>query len=421
MKNNIRFDLSEYLIHFFRDVDQESKNYILFPEHAGFTNLNQSTKLDALFLMRCALRHQKLCATWSYRNLVRAIYGKEPAVCFTDMPLAAFMKTSKERMGRGENIGEYALILPKSVMFSSGARPVIYALSSNEIQFLPSENNEERIISPELLPLNEQYRYVTYDPSSARPIDWTHEREWRWSYKEDLSSFNKELARDGVYEDLESYPGLIFSDLGVIGAGVLVHDESDVRKVLFDILTLVDRGLIDQKAFKFILQTSKLTSHLDIIDPKELSDFINKSIVDLSSYFYVDKNYDKNICNEVDDIINEEIEKADLSTEDFGSEYGKSWVWVVENQPKFTRTLMRIGKISVNKEGRYLIGLDGMNMFSLKKQEYICKNIATRLSEKYSQRCSYFSVGGDDYDAVPFYTDFTDEQHEFYNSTVNVD
>ncbi|MDH5916108.1 DUF4427 domain-containing protein [Vibrio splendidus] len=422
MKNNIRFDLSEYLIHFFRDVDQESKSFILFPEHAGFTNLNQSTKLDALFLMRCALRHQKLCATWSYRNQTRAIYGKRPAICFTDMPLAAFLKTSTERMARGENIGQYALMLPKSVMFTSGSRPVIYALSSDDIQIQHTNNKEERIISPELLPLDEQYRYVTYNPSSNRPIDWTHEREWRWPYKKDVSAFNKEIEEDGFCEDLESYPGLKFSELNVIGAGILVHDESDIRKVLFDILTLVDRGFINQKAFKFIIQTSKLTSHLDVLAPKALSDLINDNIIDLSSYFCVEENYAQNICNEVDEIIKEEIEKANLSTEDFGSEYGRSWVWVVENQPMFTRALMKANKININKEGRYLVGIDEISFFPLRKQEYICKKIGIRLTEKYLQKCTYFSVmGKDDYDSVPFYTNFTDEQHEFYNSTINVD
>ncbi|MCU8394068.1 DUF4427 domain-containing protein [Vibrio vulnificus] len=422
MKNNIRFDLSDYLIHFFRDVDQESNNFILFPEHAGFTNLNHSSKLDALFLMRCALRHQKLCASWSYRNGTRTIYGKAPAVCFTDMPLAAFLQTSKERMKKGENIGQYALMLPKNIMFSSGARPVIYALSTENLEFLQTGNSDERVISPKLLPLSEQYRYVTYNPSAARPIDWTHEREWRWPSTEYLTSFNLELEEDGIYEDLESYPGLEFSSMNISDAGILVYDENDFKKVVFDVLTLVDRGLINQNAFKFILQTSKLSSHLDVLDPKALSDVINSNIIDLSVYFNVDESYAEDLCKEIGEICKKEIEETSLLDKDFGSEYGKSWVWVVDNQTKVTRALIKKGIIRINKEGRYLIELEGLKGLPLREQEHICQMVAKRLSTKFSQIFSYFSVmGKDDYDEVPFYTDFTDESHEYYNSTKCVD
>lgn len=418
VKNNIRFDLSEYLIHFFRDVDQESENFILFPEHPGFTNLNHSTQLDALFLMRCAIRHQKLCASWSYRSGVRTIYGKAPAICFTDMPLAAFLQTSKERMIRGENIGQYALMLPKSAMFSSGARPVIYALSSEPLRFLHSNIGDERVILPEQLPLNEQYRYVTYNPGTTRSIDWTHEREWRWPCKIDLADFNRELDEDGIYEDLESYPGLKFSDMNLYGAGILVHDENDFRKIVFDVLTLVDRGLIHQNAFKFIIQTGKLTSYLDVLDPNDLSKVINENIIDLSVYFDVDESFAIKMCHEINEIFYREIESARHSEESFGSEYGKSWIWIVDNQPQLTRALMSKNMICVSKEGRYLIEIDNIQGMPLRQQEYICKNIASRLSEKYSQIFSYFSVmGKDDYDEVPFYTDFVDEDHEFYNST----
>ena len=372
--------------------------------------------------MRCAIRHQKLCASWSYRGGVRTIYGKSPAICFTDMPLAAFLQSSKERMSRGENIGQYALMLPKSVMFSSGARPVIYALSTDQIRLSPSNICDERVILPDLLPLNEQYRYVTYNPSATRSIDWTHEREWRWPCKVDLTDFYRELDEDGIYEDLESYPGLKFSDMNVSGAGILVHDENDFRKVVFDVLTLVDRGLIHQDAFKFIIQTNQLTSYLDVLDPKDLSKVINDNYIDLSVYFDVDDVYANNLCQEINEIFTQEIEASYQLKDSFSLESGKSWVWAVDNQPRVTRALMSKGMICVSKEGRYLIEIPCINSMSLRQQEDICKNIAKRLSEKYSQIFSYFSVmGKEDFDEVPFYTDFVDEGHEFYNTTKCVD
>lgn len=156
MLSNIRFDLSDYLIHFFRDVDQSSSEGILFPEHARFNNIAESEVLDSLFLMRCALRHHKIFATWSHRNGRPTIYGRSPAVCFTDMPLAAFVQSSNERLARGENVGRYAFMIPKPAMFGLGARPVIYGLSQEARE--RQDTAPFRIIETDRLPLAEQYR-----------------------------------------------------------------------------------------------------------------------------------------------------------------------------------------------------------------------------------------------------------------------
>ena len=92
MLNNKRFDLSDWLIHFFRHVDLDGASSVPMPEHMGFENLYESSKLSPFFLLRCALRQGKLWATWSLRNGNRTIYGNDPAACFTEMPIAAFSK-----------------------------------------------------------------------------------------------------------------------------------------------------------------------------------------------------------------------------------------------------------------------------------------------------------------------------------------
>ncbi|EAQ3048439.1 TPA: cytoplasmic protein, partial [Salmonella enterica subsp. enterica serovar Typhimurium] len=46
MKNNIRFDLSDYLIHFFRDVNLETGSHIYLPEHCGFNNQHHACFID---------------------------------------------------------------------------------------------------------------------------------------------------------------------------------------------------------------------------------------------------------------------------------------------------------------------------------------------------------------------------------------
>ncbi len=59
MKNNIRFDLSDYLIHFFRDVDLETGSHIYLPEHCGFNNQHHACFIDAKYLLRLSLRSHK--------------------------------------------------------------------------------------------------------------------------------------------------------------------------------------------------------------------------------------------------------------------------------------------------------------------------------------------------------------------------
>lgn len=120
MKNNIRFDLSDYLIHFFRDVDLETGSHIYLPEHCGFNNQHHACFIDAKYLLRLSLRSHKIFSSWSYRNGQRTVYGDSPVVCFTDMPIAAYLETGVRRLERKEKIGLYAIVLPKEQMFNYG-------------------------------------------------------------------------------------------------------------------------------------------------------------------------------------------------------------------------------------------------------------------------------------------------------------
>ena len=40
----------------------------------------------------------------------------------------------------------------------------------------------QALLRPTDLPFDEQYRYVAFAPTrKPYPMDWSHEREWRWS------------------------------------------------------------------------------------------------------------------------------------------------------------------------------------------------------------------------------------------------
>ncbi|MDD5395294.1 MAG: DUF4427 domain-containing protein [Thiothrix sp.] len=428
MRNNIRFDLSDYLIHFFRDVDLESDSHIDFPEFCGFNNLHHSSRLDALFLMRIALRHGKLFASWSYRNGLRTIYGNCPTVCFTDMPLAAFIQTSEERLSRGEKISNYAFLFPKKDMFKLGARPVIYGLAGLNLPYISPNIEGERTLDSALLPVHEQYRYVTYNPVSSRPIDWTHEREWRWPYTESIDEFRHNLYEEGVIEDFSSHPAFYFINSDIEDCGVIVKTESDKNKVLFDILTIIDRGVISKKFFSFIISLDQLGCSANFISPSAMSELINKNAINIDDFFKISRKTAIINRDLITKIVNSEFSNEDWNIPNYANEVGKSWVWFISNQTNLVRSLIKMKLIRVNREGRYLLDIDPLlnseyplESYPLKMQEEICKKIALSLTERFGVNCTYFSVAfSDNFDNLPYYTNFIDN-HEFYNETIECD
>ncbi|WP_443691320.1 DUF4427 domain-containing protein [Pseudomonas sp.] len=415
MQNNIRFDLSDYLIHFFRDVDQDSPEGILFPEHARFNNIAESQVLDSLFLMRCALRHHKIFATWSYRGDRPTIYGRSPAVCFTDMPLAAFVQSSNERLARGENVGRYAFMIPKTAMFGMGARPAIYGLSQDAWE--RQDTHPFRVLETNLLPLGEQYRYVAYSIGDDRTIDWTHEREWRWPYRGDQSHFDPDGDGDLV-ETLEEMPGLDFGNTTISGMGVLVQDHEDVPKIVHDILTLVDAGAIHRSMFRFVIPLCDVEQHGNLQDPGQVSDLINEHSIDLAPYFSISENRVEEINAKVDRIIETNFAARGHAEKDRDDGFGKSWVWIPDNGSELMRALLTAGRIIVSIEGRYLLDIADFDSFPDDFEEYYCKKVAECLATEFGINATYFTVRRSlSCDGIPFYANFHDDDHPFYNST----
>ena len=420
MKNNIRFDLSDYLIHFFRDVDLNSDSPVNLPEHCGFNSQHHANLIDARYLLRLSLRNYKLFSSWSYRNGQRTVYGDSPAVCFTDMPIAAYLDTGIKRLGKNEKIGLYALVFPKAHMFSVGARPAIYALDETSSINCYSRGRDERIIDESMLPLIEQYRYVTYVPQK---IDWTHEREWRWPYRGDIKEYLNQIDEYGIPEDVESTPGLDLSLVNMTGGGVIVPFLTDIPIITHDILTLIDRGVINRGAFKFIIAMENLHSLASIFEPDELLCYINDNAFEFDGFFDLPDSEVKRcadaVMQYVDDLFNNEC----YFNTNFPIEYGNAWVWIQDNQSPTVRALVQAGLIRVNKEGRYLLDIKlGGKDWVLKKKEAFASHVAEWLESRFDLQATRFSVANYyDYDRVPYYCKPLEEQHPFYNNTINVD
>jgi len=409
MRNSRRYDLSERLIHFFRKLDLDDGSAPHIPEDWGEHNISDDTVLSALFLMRSAIRHGRLWATWSVRGGARTVYGPRPAVCFTDMPTAAFLEASAARLKAGQKISTYALTFPKAQLFDLGARPVIYGLSGSTADIPAGKGGGPRLIPAELLPLSEQFRYVSYYPTGRYQIDWTHEREWRWPYPGNLAEFDQQIETYGCVSEVSDIPGLEFYDAGVRGIGVIVPTRDDASKILHDVLSLIDRQVITPDTFDYILVADEIVTPAAIRDPDEEEKALAAAMIDLSGYLTSDPG-DETIAQGVVAIV-ETVEAA--SGEPAWSELGGCWLWLVDNAHPVTRALLRTERVVVNNAGKYLMWLDGFSdSRSLRQREEMTRRVAAEVNREFKLPAGYFSVlMPDDPNGVPSYnSDFSDNR-----------
>lgn len=197
------------------------------------------------------------------------------------MPLAAFLQTSKIRSELGQAISSYGISFLKTELFQAGANPVIYGLSNRKAKARLGLKGE-RFFNPNDIPLPEQYRFVSYNPTGVRKIDWTHEREWRWPYRGDMTGFEKELEEFGVVSEIKSFPSLPINEVPISDVGLIVKTKDEAMLLLYDVLALYDRtGNIN---YKFIFYTEQIESIDEILSPSQEKAEIKKSTINLSKF-----------------------------------------------------------------------------------------------------------------------------------------
>lgn len=195
---------------------------------------------DAFDVLLKILHDGFIHSGWSLRNCTPTIYGPKSAVCFTEMPLYALVQYAKFRGEYSGYVGNYGIAFRRNELFAAGGRPVIYGLSCEptEAETTPEGIYQGRILDIEKtgMPLCEQYRYVktrmnkSYDPN-IHPVDWTHEREWRWALP------NDSLGVPGLPFFLSKEYADFFSDIVII-----VGTEEEQGVVLSHLKNLYDSG-----------------------------------------------------------------------------------------------------------------------------------------------------------------------------------
>jgi hypothetical protein len=408
MNNNIRFDLSNYLIHFFRDIDLESSSGINFPEHMGWQNLYEDTSFPAFFMLRAALRNGRLWATWSIRNNVRTIYGPDPAICFTDMPIAAFLEAGFSRWTNGEAMSQFAFVFPKEHLFQSGARPVISGLSTNVNAHATTDVFGNRVFAENILPQVEQYRYVSYAIGGQRNIDWTHEREWRLPLRTNQSY-------DNDISDWSDIPGLDIYKFCLEGLGVIVKTQKQADLVISDMLTLVDNNTAELETFGFVLVSDLLPKLYELREPANITAKINSAMITLAPYITISNDVCQNYSETFSNLV-QQVLSAYKKTNYCASPKG-CWLWLHDNMSQLTRALLRTNRVFVTSEGRYLASLPEFgNSREIGDLEEMTTQLEALVRKTFNIDCCYFSVvGSNNPSDVPFYAGEHDNDISFYN------
>lgn len=394
-----RSDLSQWVIHFVH-----ARNELCLPcdddlpddlIHVPYTvDIEKNSRYDswdirdeeypmdpqasAFYVLLRILEEGIIRSSWAFRmsgpqgKLRPTIYGPRAACCFTEMPLYAFLQYVRNRHNE-KAIDSYAISLLRNDLFLAGGRPVIYGLSGKHKEQTCS-SLIPRLLDPTCgLSEHEQYRYVAFN--LANGIDWTHEREWRWSDIHD-SCF---------------YPGLpvwtVDPNIKFSKVLVLVRSNSERETILQKLKEMYDSGC-DPYCIEYSRETIQNTFvvSLDEILGNEIGDKPMIRLEDLPTHRL--KKYKTPIPSadyiaNVKIILTQAISAADKAAEDYRNNalrnsdgfikdvYGFADLVVRDSQSEFVQALLCLNACeSLSGVGYVINGLtDGCKEHVLGEKE----------------------------------------------------
>lgn len=213
----MRHDITKWMIHFTSDF---------FDKNDQGELKGQGSAYDVL---KTILRINGLRPSYSLRKNKTTLFGGDPVICATEMPIYSLIEYVKSRHDP-TMVGGYGIAFLKKEFFKMGARPVIYGLSNKENLKYKEDGQYIRILKETDLSLVEQYRYVPFNLFHNKWIDWSHEREWRWKMT-DLFSDITQKGSNGCYEHFYGIP--IFSDekKSFSEVGILVWTKEEAKEI----------------------------------------------------------------------------------------------------------------------------------------------------------------------------------------------
>lgn len=269
----MRQDQTDWLMHFVRDRVPEQDCPGGTEEESGYyVGGELEADANAFYVLKTIIRLGGIIPGFSFRNGRTTIYGGQPAICATEMPIYSFAEYCRSR-GDASKVSAYGIAFLKSEFYSAGGRPAIYGLSIDSPRFV-TNTTTVRVFEESVLPGSEQYRYVAYNPSSSSSwVDWSHEREWRWVVQ------NEELDEvwvqdyQGFYGPTPALPifkgrlnGRPFTRVCII---VWTHEEAKEIRELLTGFYLAGSNNYDTPFDRTLIEASKIIVLQDVVDAVE--------------------------------------------------------------------------------------------------------------------------------------------------------
>lgn len=378
-----RTDISDYVIHFLRRQDVKDLPFVF--EIGGRMHLSeydqiaQMTELECLFNI---IAEGGLRGGFSFRNGKATIYGIEPTVCFTEMPLINLLEYSSLRKNP-YRVSDYGIAVKKKDFFKKGGRPVIYGLSpDNTFEFDDSleHNPHLRVIQESILPLKEQYRYVAFQLGSTKNVDWTHEREWRIVGKDDI--FPNSDTDDDFFPGLYLFDGECFEEVIFI-----VKSKQDAVELERYIRPIQESGHTRSGLFYTNIKFLVLDLAIELFNQGKI-----KKIEDIPADVFYTFNYiplSQEKIEKLHQVLEfckleaERLRKEYLETHETRGLYGWSHIVSWETDNPTIRYLFENGKVDVHS-GYYVLK-DIFNAYSqnLNCTTFIAEAICKILNERY--------------------------------------
>lgn len=396
-----RSDISKYVIHSVRKPNQKDwpNEEHEFSDHDYFPLRGGEKLSDELDVLTNIIREGGLRANLSFRNGKSTIYGDNPVVCFTEMPLINLLQYVSQKNDR-TRFTEYGVAVLKNELFTNGGRPVISGLSSeNKFEYLDANR---RILKPEVLPLSEQYRYVKLDLSNKN--DWTHEREWRIAC--DRANMDFTVHDDYRYDTFLTYGVNIFSDF-LFSEVILIIKTEEEAKSIFQLVQDQLDSCYAQGGMEFCntIRYLIIDTAVDFIKENQVN-----SIEELPDTIYYTHSYEELSQSEkekVNSVIDKCVEISPQFAEEFFHAHGLD---TDEKKLNFDISgfAIVVSHVSDNKYYRHLLNenfgsavsgsiwLKGLtknipHLQSLSYQEYICKKQSEFLNTELADIFSVYS------------------------------
>lgn len=383
------------IAHYFREVEFYSDSSPSFmPEYFSANCYVSDAFWPANFLLRIAIRFHHLWPTFGVRYGIETIKGAQPAVCFAGFSVDDLIAVRDGLPAQNEHTTQYAITFPMRSVEQVGLAQVI---RSGDLQTVLEEESGSKVVTAEDM-LRNQFRCanVQLDLFSNH----ISQPEWRWPYAGDYKHAIAKIEEEGL--EANSIPGLDLTEAHWSGVGVVVATQAEALRIQYDILSLIDRGLVAPSHFDHILVCKLLPASLSDLSDAETQQSIEDACYDFKSCMTIS---DYEAAATLQDFSARVAQLELLYPISAPKETGGCWVSFDDNTHPYVRALLKAGRIKVNKLGRYLGSLDELDAGrDLRERQMLVKYLCKQLQEAHGLSCSYYIVSNSwSPDDHPFY------------------